>query len=63
MPKKQFRIYTCKKHPHWSLETAAPLIAGGLQVICPLCREEFIIQNIGLPALRTEMREVEVAST
>lgn len=51
------RVYTCKKHPKWSLETAAPVIAGSLQTVCPLCREEFIIKNIGLPDCRIEDRE------
>ena len=29
------RVYTCKKHPKWSLETAAPVIAGSLQTCLP----------------------------
>ena len=57
MAKKTYRIYTCKKHPHWSLETAAPVIDASLKTICPLCREEFIIANIGLPDMRTEVRD------
>jgi hypothetical protein len=61
--KKQVRVYTCKKHPNWSLETAAPLIAGGLKTICPLCREEFIIANIGEADCRIEVREVEMANS
>ena len=56
--KKKYRIYTCKKHPHWSLETAAPVIAGGLQIVCPLCREEFIVANIGVADVRVEMRDM-----
>lgn len=55
--KQTWRIYTCKKHPKWTLETGAPDIAGSLQVICPMCREEFIIANIGLPDMRKEVRE------
>ena len=55
---RQFRIYTCKKHPHWTLETSAPVIDASLKVVCPLCREEFIIQHIGLPDCRKEMRDV-----
>jgi hypothetical protein len=51
-----YRIYTCKKHPKWVLETAAPVIAGGLKTVCPLCREEFIIANIGEPDCRIEER-------
>jgi len=57
--KKQYRVYTCKKHPKWSLETAAPVIAGGLQTVCPLCREEFIIANVGLADVRVEVREMQ----
>lgn len=58
MAKKQVRIYTCKKHPNWSLETSGPVIAGSLQVFCPLCREEFILAHTGLPDMRIETREV-----
>lgn len=56
--KKQYRIYTCKKHPNWTMETSAPVIAGGLQVVCPHCREEFIIANIGVADMRAETREM-----
>jgi hypothetical protein len=56
--KKTYRIYSCKRHPAWTLETAAPVIVAGLKPVCPHCREEFIVANIGLPDMRTEVREV-----
>lgn len=57
MPKKTFRIYTCKNHPHWTLETSAPVMAASLKQTCPHCREEFIVANIGVAECRTEIRE------
>jgi hypothetical protein len=51
------RVYTCKKHPTWSLEDRSPVMASGLKVVCPLCREEFIIANIGLAECKAEKRE------
>lgn len=57
MTKKTVRIYTCKKHPNWTLESSAPVMAGSLKQICPHCREEFIVANIGLADCRTEVRE------
>ena len=52
------RVYTCRKHPTWSLEDRSPIIGGALKVVCPLCRDEFIIANIGLPDCKNEKREV-----
>lgn len=60
MTKKTVRIYTCKKHPDWTLESSAPVMAASLKQICPHCREEFIISNIGVADCRTEVREVAV---
>lgn len=57
MPTKRVRIYTCKKHPNWTLESAAPVLDASLSVVCPLCRDEFIVANIGLADCRVEVRE------
>lgn len=43
----KYRIYTCKKHPKWSLTSSAPVIDASLSVVCPLCRDEWIVANIG----------------
>ena len=51
------RIYTCKKHPNWTLESFAPVLAGSLKQFCPLCRDEFWIKAIGVADCRVEMRE------
>lgn len=57
MATKRVRIYTCKKHPHWVLESSAPIIDASLSVVCPLCRDEFIVAHIGLADCRIEVRE------
>jgi len=61
MATKTFRIYTCKKHPTWSLETSVPVFEAGLKYFCPLCRDEFMERSIGLADCRTETRTVEPA--
>jgi len=55
--KQRVRIYTCKKHPKWSLETAAPKLDAGLKVFCPLCRDDFWSATIGEASERIEIRE------
>lgn len=57
MATKTVRVYTCKKHPNWSLESSAPVLAASLPVICPLCRDEFFAATIGLADVRVEKRE------
>lgn len=57
MARKTVRIYSCRKHPKWTLETSAPVIESGLSVVCPLCRDEWIVANIGKAECRTEVRE------
>ena len=58
MATKTVRIYTCQKHPKWSIETSLPIIDAKLSVVCPLCRDEWIVANIGLAECRTERREI-----
>lgn len=57
MPTKRVRICTCKKHPGWTLESSAPVLDASLSVVCPLCRDEFIVAAIGLAECRIEVRE------
>lgn len=57
MTKQRVRIYTCKKHPNWTLETSAPVITAGLRTFCPLCRDEFWERAIGLADCRVEYRD------
>lgn len=57
MARKTVRIYSCRKHPKWRLETSAPIIDATLSVVCPLCRDEWIVANIGKAECRTEVRE------
>lgn len=59
MTTQKVRIYTCQKHPHWSLESTAPIIAAGLKTFCPLCRDEFWANAIGEADMRVEVRTVD----
>lgn len=59
----QVRVYTCKKHPNWSLEDRTPLIKAGLRVFCPLCRDEFFASSIGVADCRIETREKSEETT
>ena len=51
------RVYRCEKHPTWTMEASGPLLATSLKVFCPLCRDEFFEQHIGLPICTVEERE------
>jgi hypothetical protein len=53
------RVYTCKKHPLWSLESRTPVIESTLKVFCPLCRDEWMAKAIGVADCRVETREAK----
>ena len=57
MTKMAVRIYTCQKHPNWSLESTAPVMTGSLNQFCPLCRDDFFKREIGIADCRIEYRE------
>jgi hypothetical protein len=59
MAQKKIRIYTCQKHPHWTLESSAPVLDANLKQFCPLCRDEFWVKAIGVADCRVEFREVQ----
>lgn len=54
---KQVRVYTCKRHPNWSLESSAPVMAASLKVFCPLCRDELFERSFGVADCRVELRD------
>jgi len=61
MARKTVRIYSCRKHPRWTLETSAPIIDATLSVVCPLCRDEWMKSSSGqdiAKELPPAMREV-----
>lgn len=53
---KTVRVYTCKKHPNWTLESSAPVMRASLKQICPLCKDEFYERTIGVADCRIEHR-------
>jgi hypothetical protein len=55
--KIRVRVYTCKKHPTWTMEDSTPVMKSGLKVFCPLCRDELFEKMIGVAEHRVEMRE------
>lgn len=57
------RVYTCKKHPGWSLEDRTPVLKSSLKVFCPLCRDELFEKMIGVADCRTETRVRESEPT
>jgi hypothetical protein len=59
MAQKKVRIYTCRKHPNWTLESLAPVMDASLKTFCPLCRDEFWAKAIGEADCRVEMREAQ----
>jgi hypothetical protein len=51
------RVYTCPKHPNWSLESAGPVLASSLKVFCPHCKDDWMERAIGVADCRFETRE------
>lgn len=54
MATRTVRIYTCKKHPNWTMESSAPLLKASLKTFCPHCRDEFFASHIGEADCRIE---------